>query len=76
MPRRLHAPVAARMDHGDPLLDQLRKPRRLAQVFIQLEVAQDVAERPGGAGGRLRLEAEGFVLHPGDALLVLGLRVG
>ena len=74
-PRLLHAVIAARMDPGDGVLDQGRQLGGFAQVFVQLQVAQDEAERPRRGARGTGLEPDRLVFHLGHPLLVLGLCV-
>src|SRR5437667_7441798 len=74
--RLLHPAASARMYGDDLVLHQLRPPRGLAAVLVELEVFQDEVHRAARATRGSRLEPECVVLHFGDALLVLGLRIG
>jgi len=49
--RLLHAVVAAGVHTRHRILYELRELRRLPQVFVDLKVAEDEAERTGSDGG-------------------------
>src|SRR5204863_6881714 len=70
--RLLDATVPTRVDGHDLVLLELGEAGRYAQVFIELEVLQDVVERSTRSPRGRTFEPRRVVLHLGDALLVFG----